>query len=54
MLVKNPNKVFAIDLSENQIACTELKIAGYKYLDYQECMEFIGVRMYGIYWCFQL
>lgn len=43
MLVKNPNKVFAIDLSENQIACTELKIAGYKYLDYQECMEFIGV-----------
>ena len=43
MLIKNPNKVFAIDLSENQIACTELKIVAYKYLDYQECMEFIGV-----------
>ena len=43
ILIKNPNKVFAIDLSENQIACTELKIVAYKYLDYQECMEFIGV-----------
>lgn len=43
MLIKNPNKVYAIDLNENQIACTEFKIACYKYLNYEECMQLIGV-----------
>ena len=43
LLIKNPNKVYAIDLNANQIACTEFKIACYKYLEYQECMELIGV-----------
>ena len=43
MLAKNPKKVYAIDLNENQIACTEFKIICYKYLEYQECMELIGV-----------
>lgn len=43
MLIKNPNKVYAIDLNANQIACTEFKIVCYKYLEYQECMELIGV-----------
>ena len=26
LLIKNPNKVYAIDLNANQIACTEFKI----------------------------
>ena len=43
MLIKNPNRVYAIDLNANQIACTEFKIICYKYLEYQECMELIGV-----------
>lgn len=43
LLINNPNIVYAIDLNANQIACTEFKIACYKYLDYQECMELIGV-----------
>ena len=43
MLIKNPNKVYAIDLNVNQIACTELKIVCYKYLEYEECMQIIGV-----------
>lgn len=43
MLIKNPKKVYAIDLNKKQIACTEFKIACYKYLEYQECMELIGV-----------
>lgn len=43
MLIKNPKKVYAIDLNKNQIACTEFKLACYKHLEYKECMELIGV-----------
>ena len=43
MLIKNPNKVYAIDLNLNQIYCTELKKVAYKYLEYDECMTLIGV-----------
>lgn len=43
MLIKNPKKVYAIDLNANQIACSEFKIVCYKYLDYEECMKAIGV-----------
>lgn len=43
LLIKNPKNVYAIDLNENQIFCTELKKMAYKYLDYDECMELIGV-----------
>lgn len=43
MLAKNPKKVYAIDLNQNQIMCTEFKIVCYKFLEYQECMELIGV-----------
>lgn len=43
MLIKNPNKVYAIDLNLNQIYCSELKKIAYKYLDYDECMCLIGV-----------
>ncbi len=43
LLVKNPNKVYAIDLNLNQMACTELKKISYKFLNYEECMELLGV-----------
>ena len=43
MLTKNPNKVYAIDLNSNQISCTELKKIAYKFLNYEECMQLIGV-----------
>lgn len=43
ILAKNPKKVYAIDLNKNQIACTELKIVSYKYLNYEECMKLLGV-----------
>lgn len=43
MLIKNPNKIYAIDLNKNQIACFEFKIACYKYLGYEECMQALGV-----------
>lgn len=44
MLIKNPNRVYAIDLNLNQIACTELKKIAYKVLEYDECMKLIGVQ----------
>ena len=43
MLIKNPKKVYAIDLNFNQIACSEFKKMAYKYLDYDECMKVIRV-----------
>ena len=43
LLTREPKIVYAIDLNENQIFCTELKKIAYKYLEYDECMEFIGV-----------
>ncbi len=43
MLTKNPNKIYAIDLNLNQMACTEFKKIAYKFLDYDECMKLIGV-----------
>ena len=43
MLIKNPKKVYAIDLNVNQIYCSELKKIAYKFLDYDECMSLIGV-----------
>ncbi len=35
--------MYAIDLNVTQIVCTEFKIVCYKYLDYEECMELIGI-----------
>lgn len=43
MLTKTPKKIYAIDLSEDQIACMKFKLVSYKFLDYRECMELIGV-----------
>ena len=43
MLTKNPKKVYAIDLNFEQIACCELKKSAYKLLDYDKCMQLVGV-----------
>ena len=43
LLTKSPNAVYAIDLNFEQIACCEFKKAAYKLLDYNECMQLIGV-----------
>lgn len=43
MLIKNPKRVYAIDLNNNQIMCTQFKITCYKYLDYKECMQILGI-----------
>ena len=43
MLIKKPKKIYAIDSNENQIICTEFKLICYKYLEYEECMQLLGV-----------
>lgn len=44
MLVHNPKKILAVDLSFEQIACCELRKACYKYLSYDEFIFFSGVK----------
>lgn len=43
MLIKNPKIVYAIDLNDIQIIVVKFKIACYKYLEYEECMQLLGV-----------
>ena len=43
LLVKNPRHVYAIDLNDEQIFCSEIKIMAFKKLNYEEVMELIGV-----------
>lgn len=47
MLVNQPKKVIAIDLSIPQIACCEIRKACYKYLSYSEFMLFNGTLNMG-------
>lgn len=42
LLVKNPQVVFAVDLSVPQIACTELKKYSIKFLDYSTFLKLLG------------
>lgn len=44
LLVKNPEVVYAVDLSTPQIACSELKKNAIKYLDYKTFLEFLGFK----------
>lgn len=43
LLINNPKHVYAIDLNDEQIFCSEFKICCFKYLDYTEAMELMGV-----------
>ena len=44
MLTQDPEKVYAIDLSPAQLACLQLRVAAYRYLDHQGLLELIGAR----------
>jgi len=44
LLTRDPARVVAIDLSASQLACLELRVAAYRYLDDQELLEFMGAR----------
>ena len=44
LLVKNPEVVFAADLSIPQIACCELKKYAIKFLDYETFLQFLGFK----------
>jgi len=44
LLVGNPSKVIAIDLSASQLACLELRTAAYRNLDHSELLQLMGAR----------
>jgi S-adenosylmethionine-diacylglycerol 3-amino-3-carboxypropyl transferase len=44
MLTRNPSKVIAVDMNSSQLACIELRVAGFKRLKHQELLELIGSR----------
>lgn len=44
LLVKNPEVVYAVDLSIPQIACCELKKYGIKFLDYESFLKLLGFK----------
>lgn len=44
LLVKNPEIVYAVDLSIPQIACCELKKYAVKFLDYETFLELLGFK----------
>ena len=43
-LIDNPEEVIALDLNPHQNYLLELKIAAFKFLSYENMLEFIGVR----------
>ena len=44
MLTRDPARVFAIDLSQAQLACLELRVAAYRELKHEELLALIGSR----------
>ena len=44
MLSRSPARVIALDLSQPQIACLELRVAAYRELSHAELLELIGSR----------
>ena len=44
MLTRNPSKVIAVDMNPAQLACVELRVAGFKCLEHPELLELIGSR----------
>ncbi|MCX8131508.1 MAG: BtaA family protein [Clostridia bacterium] len=43
LLVSNPDSVTAIDLSDAQIACLELRMSAFGNLNYEDMLKFLGV-----------
>ena len=44
LLTRDPARVIAVDLSPAQLACLELRVAGFRTLDHTELLELIGSR----------
>ncbi len=44
LLTKDPSRVIALDLSEAQLACLELRVAAYRALTHPELLELVGSR----------
>jgi S-adenosylmethionine-diacylglycerol 3-amino-3-carboxypropyl transferase len=44
MLSRGPSEVWVVDLSPAQVACLELKAAGFRALPHRELLELVGVR----------
>jgi S-adenosylmethionine-diacylglycerol 3-amino-3-carboxypropyl transferase len=44
MLTQRPRRVIALDLSDAQIACLELRVAAYRALEHEEFLELYGSR----------
>ncbi len=44
LLITDPSRVVALDLSPAQLACLELRVAGYKTLTHGELLELVGSR----------
>lgn len=42
MLTRDPERVVAVDLNPAQLACLELRVAGYRNLEHPELLELIG------------
>lgn len=42
LLTRNPSRVVAIDLSEAQLHCLELRVAAYRSLEHRETLELLG------------
>jgi S-adenosylmethionine-diacylglycerol 3-amino-3-carboxypropyl transferase len=44
LLTKDPSRVIALDLSAAQLACLELRVAGYRTLTHAELLQLVGSR----------
>ena len=44
LLTKNPSRVIALDVSQAQLACLELRVAAYRTLAHPELLELVGSR----------
>jgi S-adenosylmethionine-diacylglycerol 3-amino-3-carboxypropyl transferase len=44
MLTRDPERVFALDLSPAQLACLELRVAAFRVLSHPEILELVGSR----------
>ena len=43
LLLDNPSKIIALDIAHPQICLAKLQVACFKYLSYQEMLDFVGI-----------
>lgn len=44
LLINSPKKVVVVDLNPTQLACIELRMAAFRNLNYDEILQFLGVK----------